>query len=104
MSLSKSRIVSVSVSSFVGVALAGLLWPGAARAHFILGRLLVQVGYIDSLRGPKPISQHVPEQVVVSVPRSPVVQRDDKEIVLLQSSEDAVAVLSAGDGVAQRTR
>ena len=83
MSLQKSRIISVSVSSLlasslVGVALASLLWPGAARAHesiehllFVPDRALAQVTVIDTQKDAviaKISVGKVPHQVSVSAP------------------------------------
>ena len=101
MSLSKSRIISVSVSSFVGVALAGLLWPGSARAHesiehllFVPDRALAQVTVIDTNKDAViaqiPVGR-VPHQVSVSVPLGKLVASntadDTISIVDLESFE-----------------
>ena len=101
MSLSKSRIISVSVSSFVGVALAGALWHGPARAHesiehllFVPDRALAQVTVIDTNKDAViaqiPVGK-VPHQVSVSVPLGKLVASntadDTISIVDLESFE-----------------
>ena len=95
MSLSKSRIVSVSVSSFVSVALAGLLWPGAARAHesiehllFVPDRALAQVTVIDTqddaVIAQIPVGK-TPHQVSVSVPLG--------KLVVSNTADDTISIV-----------
>ena len=95
MSLSKSRIVSVSVSSFVSVALAGLLWPGAARAHesiehllFVPDRALAQVTVIDTqddaVIAQIPVGK-TPHQVAVSVPLG--------KLVATNTADDTISIV-----------
>ncbi len=100
MSLSKSRIISVSVSSLslsslVGVALAGLLWPGAARAHesiehllFVPDRALAQVTVIDTSRDAViaqiPVGK-VPHQVTVSATLG--------KLVVSNTADDTISIV-----------
>ena len=100
MSLNKSRIISVSVSSllassFVCVALAGLLWPGAARAHesiehllFVPDRALAQVTVIDTNKDAViaqiPVGK-VPHQVSVSAPLG--------KLVVSNTADDTISIV-----------
>jgi YVTN family beta-propeller protein len=95
MSLSKSRIISVSLSSLVLVALAGLLWQSPARAHdsfehllFVPDRLLAQVTVIDT-RTDAVITQipvgKVPHQVSVSAPLG--------KLVASNTADDTISIV-----------
>ena len=95
MSLSKSRIISVSVSSFVGVALAGALWHGSARAHesiehllFVPDRVLAQVTVIDTNKDAViaqiPVGK-VPHQVSVSAPLG--------KLVVSNTADDTISIV-----------
>ncbi len=109
MSLHKSRIISVSLSSFVGVALAGALWQGAARAHdsiehllFVPDRLLAQVTVIDTqddtVIARIPVG-NVPHQVSVSVPLGKLVASntaDDTISIVDLKSFETRATLALG--------
>jgi hypothetical protein len=48
--------------------------------------------------------QHLAEEMVVAVPPTAVVERDQEEISALESLEHGLAAVLTGDGVAQRTR
>ncbi len=47
--------------------------------------------------------EHFGKEVVIAIPVTRVIQRNDKEVASLQGLQPCVAFSLAGDGIAQRT-
>jgi hypothetical protein len=47
--------------------------------------------------------EHFGKEVVIAIPVTPIIQRDDKEVTALQGLQPRLASLLAGDGIAQWT-
>ena len=65
-------------------------------------RAPVQRGDQLGLLRPQMRGEHVGKEVVIAIPVTPVVQRNDKEVAALERLQPRRAVLLAGDGIAQR--
>src|ERR671916_511582 len=71
-----------------------LLVPGA--------RAPVQRSDQLGLLRPQMRSEYVGKEVVIAIPLAPIVQRNDKEVAALKGLQPRLAVLLAGDGIAER--
>ena len=87
---------AASAWSIAAARVALLLEPGA--------RPPVERSDQASLLGPQACTKHVREQVVVAVPAPTIIERDDEQVCALERLERALAVVSAGHGVAQGVR
>ena len=50
------------------------------------------------------VAQEIAEEVVIAIPLARAVERNDKQVALLQRQQERVAIRTSGDGIAQRGR
>ena len=83
-----------------------IAWVTASASSAVLGVPAaggpVQLGHPVRMLGEEPGAQCVGEQVVVAVPPALVVERDDEQVLALEGLEHRLAVVAAGQRVAQR--
>ena len=68
-----------------------------------LARALMQRRYLIGLLRHQMRRENFGKEVVIAIPVALVIERNDKEVASLQGLQPRVALLLAGDGIAQRT-